>query len=115
MQGKHEVEIVDMILKIRQKLKLCGDDNDAGEDFMLTTSGSSMNTSTSSTMSTSLSNGLRKETKAQLLQHLEDMKLSLPDDLKIILNNPQAIAVNLSTSSTTEPISTIAEPTSVLS
>ena len=61
-EGKHEIEIVDMILKLKQKRNLCNE------------------------TSTGIKQ-LKDEIKEQLLKHLETMKSSLPDDLKIILNN----------------------------
>lgn len=64
MEGKHEVEIVDMILKLQQKLKICNEN---------------YNQSTSTNH--------RNNTKEQLLKHLDDMKRLLPDDLKTILSN----------------------------
>lgn len=67
-QGKHEVEIVDMILKLKQKLKLYSETCDANQIETLGTS-------------------LKTSTRNQLLQHLENMKKSLPDDLKTILND----------------------------
>lgn len=63
VKGKHEVEIVDMILKLKQKLKICDDGQ-----------------------STSYA-GLKKTTKDQLVKHLEDMTRSLPDDLKNIIDS----------------------------
>ena len=54
-----------MILKLKQKLKLCAD---AAEH-------------------SSLVIPLKTDAKEQLLKHLEDMKKLLPDDLNIILNN----------------------------
>lgn len=52
-----------MVLKLKQKLKLCCEVNE--------------NTVSLST----------DKTKKQLLQHLNDMKQLLPDDLNTILNN----------------------------
>lgn len=67
VEGKHEVEIVDMILKLQQKLKICNENFDQ------------------SNPTTSTNN--RNNTKEQLLKHLDDMKNLLPDDLKTILSN----------------------------
>lgn len=67
MEGKHEVEIVDMILKLQQKLKICNENFDQ------------LNPTTSTNH--------RNNTKEQLLKHLDDMKRLLPDDLKTILSN----------------------------
>lgn len=66
VKGKHEVEIVDMILKLKQKLKICCEKDDDGQ---------------------STSTGLKKTTKDQLVKHLEDMTRSLPDDLKNIIHS----------------------------
>lgn len=65
VKGKHEVEIVDMILKLKQKLKICCEDADGQ----------------------STSAGLKKTTKDQLIKHLEDLTSSLPDDLKNIIDS----------------------------
>lgn len=98
IQGKHEVEIVDMILKLRSKLKLCSDpshhqiinDNCCGviegrEDGRSLNDSSS--SSSSSTAISSMNCILKTSTRNQLLKHLEYMKQSLPDDLKILLND----------------------------
>lgn len=65
VEGKHEVEIVDMILKLKQKLKICNDSTDCPSSAA----------------------ALRSDTKEQLLKHLDAMKQKLPEDLKTILNN----------------------------
>lgn len=65
VKGKHEVEIVDMILRLKQKLQLCSSTQMAALPVQLNT----------------------KDTREQLLKHLESMKRCLPDDLKQILNN----------------------------
>ncbi|XP_062553267.1 protein DENND6A [Armigeres subalbatus] len=65
VKGKHEVEIVDMILRLKQKLQLCSSTQMAALPVQLNT----------------------KDTREQLLKHLESMKRCLPDDLKLILNN----------------------------
>lgn len=65
VKGKHEVEIVDMILRLKQKLTLCSSSQMAALPVQLNT----------------------KDTREQLLKHLESMKRCLPDDLKQILNN----------------------------
>ncbi|XP_055601471.1 uncharacterized protein LOC129750540 [Uranotaenia lowii] len=65
VKGKHEVEIVDMILRLKQKLTLCSSSQMAALPVQLNT----------------------KDTREQLLRHLESMKRCLPDDLKQILNN----------------------------
>lgn len=57
VQGKKEVEIVDMILKIRCKLKQCD-----AEDVPLSA-----------------------ETRNQLRMRLEDIVCTLPDDLRSVL------------------------------
>ncbi|KAJ6650036.1 Protein DENND6B [Pseudolycoriella hygida] len=66
-EGKHEVEIVDMILKLEQKLKIC---NENFDQLNATTSSSHPN-----------------NTKEQLQRILTDLKCLLPDDLKTILSN----------------------------
>uniref|UniRef100_A0A182Q500 UDENN domain-containing protein n=1 Tax=Anopheles farauti TaxID=69004 RepID=A0A182Q500_9DIPT len=66
-KGKLEVEIVDMILRLRHKLTL------------LQTSGGSM-----AALPVQLN---ARDTRAQLLRHMENMKKSLPDDLKQILGD----------------------------
>lgn len=84
VEGKHEVEIVDMILKLKQKLKICNENCGGIGDIEQQQSTSS----SSSTISSSYcGGGLKKETKEQLMKHLDDMKRSLPDDLKTILNS----------------------------
>lgn len=65
VKDKHEVEIVDMILRLRQKLTLCTSSQMAALPVPLNT----------------------KDTREQLLKHLDSMKRCLPDDLKLILNN----------------------------
>lgn len=93
VEGKHEVEIVDMILKLRQKLKICNESDDTSTTIVTsaTTAATSPSASTirvgTPSTSSSPSSMLKKGTKEQLLRHLEDMKRSLPEDLKIILNN----------------------------
>lgn len=54
-----------MILKLKQKLKICND----------------------STNCPNSAAALRSDTKEQLLKHLDAMKQKLPEDLKTILNN----------------------------
>lgn len=68
VKGKHEVEIVDMILKLKQKLKICCEKETDGVP------------------STSYA-GLKQNAKDQLMKHLEDMTRSLPDDLKNIIDS----------------------------
>ncbi|XP_058838175.1 protein DENND6A [Topomyia yanbarensis] len=65
VKDKHEVEIVDMILRLRQKLTLCNSTQMAALPVPLNT----------------------KDTRELLLRHLDSMKRCLPDDLKQILNN----------------------------
>ncbi|XP_052862590.1 heat shock 70 kDa protein [Anopheles cruzii] len=64
-KGKLEVEIVDMILRLRHKLTLCSSDHIAALPVQLNA----------------------RETRGQLLRHMENMKTSLPDDLKQILGD----------------------------
>lgn len=64
--GKHEVEIVDMILKVKQKLKIC---NEISMDGL-----------------PQVAIAQNENTRKQLHRHLEDMKRLLPDDLNKILN-----------------------------
>lgn len=67
VEGKHEVEIVDMILKVKQKLQIC---NEMPTDYL--------------PQSVIAQN---QNTRQQLLRHLDDMKKLLPDDLKKLLNS----------------------------
>ncbi|ETN66272.1 hypothetical protein AND_001918 [Anopheles darlingi] len=72
-KGKLEVEIVDMILRLRHKLTLCSGGSGAG--------------GTSNHIAALPVQLNAKETRAQLLRHMENMKKSLPDDLKQILGD----------------------------
>uniref|UniRef100_A0A2M4BAH8 Putative heat shock 70 kDa protein 1 n=1 Tax=Anopheles marajoara TaxID=58244 RepID=A0A2M4BAH8_9DIPT len=72
-KGKLEVEIVDMILRLRHKLALCSGDGGSG--------------GTSNHIAALPVQLNAKETRAQLLRHMENMKKSLPDDLKQILGD----------------------------
>lgn len=65
--GKHEVEIVDMILKVKQKLKICNEILIDGLPQVIIAQ--------------------NEHTRRQLHKHLEDMKRFLPDDLKKILSS----------------------------
>ncbi|XP_053666523.1 protein DENND6A [Anopheles marshallii] len=67
-KGKLEVEIVDMILRLRHKLTLLQGNN-------------------SSAMSALPVQLNVRDTREQLLRHMENMKKSLPDDLKQILGD----------------------------
>jgi hypothetical protein len=67
--GKQEVEIVDMILCIKQKLQLPVTSN-----------------STLTPPEPTIHVTIKKEVKDQLMKQLDDLKMSLPDDLKMILN-----------------------------
>ncbi|XP_055387819.1 protein DENND6A [Condylostylus longicornis] len=60
-QGKQEVEIIDMILKLKQKLKLCSETQSYNEDV------------------------LNSPTRIQLTKQIENITQSLPDDLKLII------------------------------
>ncbi|XP_035792936.1 chaperone protein DnaK-like [Anopheles albimanus] len=73
-KGKLEVEIVDMILRLRHKLALCsgGGGGSGGTSNHIAALPVQLNA---------------KETRAQLLRHMENMKKSLPDDLKQILGD----------------------------
>lgn len=64
---KHEVEIVDMILKVKQKLKMCNEISMDGLPQVMIAE--------------------NENTRKQLHRHLEDMKRLLPDDLRKILNS----------------------------
>lgn len=64
VKGKHEVEIVDMILKVKQKLEICNDISVEGLPQVVIAQ--------------------NQNTRQQLLRHLEDMKRLLPDDLNKI-------------------------------
>ena len=59
MQGKPEVEVVDMILKLKSKISKCKDENIP----------------------------INKTTIEQLKQRLEEIICSVPDDLKNILQS----------------------------
>lgn len=65
--GKHEVEIVDMILKVKQKLKICNEILIDGLPQAIIAQ--------------------NETTRKQLHRHLEDMKQFLPDDLNKILSS----------------------------
>jgi hypothetical protein len=67
--GKQEVEIVDLILCIKQKLQLPVTSN-----------------STLTPPEPTIHVTIKKEVKDQLMKQLDDLKMSLPDDLKMILN-----------------------------
>jgi hypothetical protein len=69
-QGKHEVEIVDMILKLKQKLKFYADSEEKEVSTVTMSTGSNQH-----------------DTKDQLMRHLQDMKNLLPDDLQSILQS----------------------------
>lgn len=64
MKGKHEVEIVDMILKVKQKLAICNEFSIEGLPQVIVAQ--------------------NQNTRQRLLNHLEDMKRLLPDDLNKI-------------------------------
>lgn len=65
--GKHEVEIVDMILKVKQKLKICNEISLDGLPQVVIAQ--------------------NETTRKQLYRHLEDMKRFLPDDMNKILSS----------------------------
>lgn len=65
--GKHEVEVVDMILKVKQKLKICNEISIDGLPQAIIAQ--------------------NETTRKQLHRHLEDMKRFLPDDLNKILSS----------------------------
>lgn len=65
--GRHEVEIVDMILKLQLQLKLCDDEVNKSDG----------------TISAAVK--IPKATRTQLQRHLIDMQSLLPDDLQTIL------------------------------
>jgi hypothetical protein len=69
MRGKQEVEIVDMILCIKTKLCLPVNSN-----------------STLTPPEPAISVTIKKETRDLLMEKLDDLIASLPDDLKTILN-----------------------------
>lgn len=64
-QNKHEVEIVDMILKLKEKLRVFDD--------------------TTENLTNPASVVLKKETRDNLLKQIEGIKSTLPDDLKMII------------------------------
>lgn len=66
VEGKREVEIVDMILRIKQKLKIC---NEMPMDFL--------------PQAIVVQN---QNTRQQLLRHLDEMNRYLPEDLNKILS-----------------------------
>lgn len=59
VQGKQEVEIVDMVLRIRQKLEKNNEGNPANDHYI----------------------------REKLQEKINDITLTLPDDLKAILNH----------------------------
>ncbi|GAB0100298.1 hypothetical protein DMENIID0001_163170 [Sergentomyia squamirostris] len=63
-EGKHEVEEVDMVLKLRQKIAICD--------------------KTSSTRSST------NETRNQLEKQLQSIEKRLPEDLRLLLSNNAA-------------------------
>lgn len=65
--GKPEVEIVDMILKVKQKLEICNEISMDGLPQVVIAQ--------------------NENTRKQLHLHLEDMKRLLPDDLRKMLAN----------------------------
>lgn len=67
MIGKHEVEIVDMILKVKQKLKICNEISMDGLPQVVIAQ--------------------NENTRKQLHRHLEDMQRFLPDDLNKIMSS----------------------------
>lgn len=67
VRGKQEVEIVDMILRIKQKLQIPATCN------------------SNLTVPTTSAQIVKKEVRDQLLLQIENMKKTLPEDLKLIL------------------------------
>lgn len=67
VEGRQEVEIIDMILRVKQKLKII---DEMPTEYL--------------PQSVIVQNN---NTRQQLLRHLDDMKKQLPEDLKKILNN----------------------------
>lgn len=65
--GRQEVEIVDMILKLQKKLKICNEISTDGLPQVIVAQNES--------------------TRKQLHRHLEDMKRFLPDDTNKILSS----------------------------
>lgn len=101
-QGKHEVEIVDMILKLKQKLQLYSnpDGCQCSGGHKCSSNGSIGNSGTSSTSGVcndpnrhlidsllSSNHALKISIRKQLMQHLESMTQTLPDDLRTILKD----------------------------
>ncbi|XP_055922026.1 protein DENND6A [Eupeodes corollae] len=72
-QGKQEVEIIDMIIKLKQKLNLSSIDTNNSN---LVSSNEELIAGTQTQLN---------ETRKKLLYQIESMKQSLPDDLKTIL------------------------------
>lgn len=65
MKGRHEVEIVDMVLKLRDKLNVCNDGGGVesnGDADSLTP--------------------LRADTRDRLAKQLDEMRERLPDDVR---------------------------------
>lgn len=83
VRDKHEVEIVDMILKLENKLKLF-----YGEEIDVRSScdDSTPSASSSHVDSMMIPSTSQSDTKLQLVKQLTNMKNLLPDDLQIILN-----------------------------
>lgn len=78
-QGKQEVEIIDMIIKLKQKLNL----SSISEN--LNYSNSNMDSSCNNEEIIVGTTTQLNETRRKLLYQIESMKQSLPDDLKTIL------------------------------
>ncbi|XP_055857849.1 protein DENND6A [Episyrphus balteatus] len=75
-QGKQEVEIIDMIIKLKQKLKLSSSINENSNNSCLSVNNEEIIVGTTTQLN---------ETRRKLLYQIESMKQSLPDDLKTIL------------------------------
>lgn len=63
MTGRHEVEIVDMVLKLREKLIVCGPSESIGDTTVVSTP-------------------LRADIRDRLARQLEEMRERLPDDVR---------------------------------
>lgn len=86
-QGKQEVEIIDMIIKLKEKLNLSSDNSNTFSNLNSNFSSYSVNSDYGCNEEASVGTTTRQtnETRRKLLYQIESMKQNLPDDLKTIL------------------------------